>query len=146
MTDTRPEATPLFLTYNICINGSRSFNDYDFFKQEIEKLIEDPKAYILDPVLRVPKQIRLILGGAQGADTLAERWAKEVGALYQVFPANWKKYGKSAGFKRNIQMIDVSHELISFWDGESRGTKHTIDYAKSKSVPVTIVNVPRETI
>ena len=142
MTDNRPESIPLILTHNICINGSRGFNDYNFFKEVIVKLIDVNQVHF-DEELKANKTLRIIVGGAQGADTLAERWARESGLNYQVFPANWKKYGKSAGYKRNVQMIDVSDELISFWDGESKGTKHTIDYARSKLVPVTIVNVPR---
>lgn len=30
--------------------------------------------------------------------------------------------------------------LIAFWDGTSRGTKYTIDYAKQQGKPIKIVN------
>lgn len=47
-----------------------------------------------------------------------------------VMNANWEKHGKSAGYKRNQEMANVSTHLIAFWDGKSRGTKHMIDIAK----------------
>ena len=58
----------------------------------------------------------------------------------ELFPADWKKYGKSAGYVRNSEMAEVAESLIAFWDGKSRGTKNMIDIAKNKGLKVRIVN------
>lgn len=47
-------------------------------------------------------------------------------------------YYRSAGFRRNEQMWDISDGLIAFWDGRSHGTGHMIEYAKSRGLDVTV--------
>jgi hypothetical protein len=81
----------------------------------------------------------LITGGARGADTLAFNWALNNDVTVQVIPADWKNNGKKAGILRNIVMIDKCDLLLSFWDCESPGTKHAIEYAVSINKPVTVI-------
>jgi hypothetical protein len=50
----------------------------------------------------------------------------------------WKIYGKRAGLVRNKEMIDMADCLVSFWDGQSRGTLQTIQYAKQIGVPYRV--------
>lgn len=68
----------------------------------------------------------IISGGAKGADTLGEKFAKEYNKELIVFKPNWDKYGKSAGFKRNVDIINECDYCAIFWDGQSHGTKHDI--------------------
>lgn len=72
-------------------------------------------------------------GGAKGADSLAERFAKENNIETMIFPADWDKYGKNAGYIRNKDIISNSDIVIAFWDGKSKGTKISIDLAKQSS-------------
>jgi len=57
--------------------------------------------------------------------------------------ADWDKYGKSAGYKRNEEMAIYSKEdngvLIAFWDEVSKGTKHMIDLANKHGLKVFVV-------
>lgn len=85
----------------------------------------------------------VISGTASGADTLGEQWANLKGIPVERFPADWDKYGKSAGYRRNEQMADNAEALIAIWDGQSRGTKHMIDIAKRKGLKV-FISVARE--
>lgn len=41
-----------------------------------------------------------------------------------------------AAFKRNEYIVRDSDVILAFWDGESRGTKHTIRVAETQGVPV----------
>lgn len=82
--------------------------------------------------------ITIISGGARGADTLAEQFAQEYSYVTKIFPANWDKYGKAAGPIRNKQIVDHCDILVAFWDGTSRGTKHSIDIAEKQGKPVII--------
>lgn len=80
----------------------------------------------------------VISGTARGADLLGEEWARAHDVPIERFPADWNKYGKSAGYKRNEQMADAAQALIALWDGSSRGTKHMIDIAMRKGLSVCV--------
>ena len=104
----------------IAIIGSRSFNDYDFLKNKLKELT-------------ITGSDMVVSGGARGADSLAERYAKENGLKTIVHLPNWDEYGKSAGFIRNKLIIDDADIVVAFWDGKSRGTKHSIDLAEKNN-------------
>ena len=81
----------------------------------------------------------VVSGTAQGADRLGEQWASKHGIPVKQFPAQWRKHGHSAGYKRNETMADNADALIALWDGKSRGTKHMIDIARRKGLPVYVL-------
>lgn len=78
----------------------------------------------------------IISGGARGVDTLAITYAQQRKIPLTIMRANWNKYGKSAGFKRNGEMATVADALIALWDGQSRGTLHMINVAKERGLKV----------
>ena len=82
--------------------------------------------------------IKIISGMANGADSLAIRYADEHKLTKILFPANWKAYPRIAGFLRNRDMLNIATHLIAFWDGKSSGTKHMIDIAQEKGIPIWI--------
>lgn len=110
----------------VIIAGGRDFNDY----QEL--------CSFCDFMLSSMTDIEIVSGTANGADSLGEQYATERGYLIKQFPADWDKYGKSAGYKRNAQMAEYADALIAFWDKKSRGTKHMIDLAKETKLKVRI--------
>lgn len=107
---------------NIGIVGSRTFDDYGCLVYVVSR-------HISHDVPSLKDEITIISGEAIGADSLAKRFAKKHSYNYLEFPADWDKYGKSAGYRRNIDIVNNSDIVIAFWDGESKGTKHTIDLA-----------------
>ena len=88
----------------------------------------------------------VISGGAQGIDTLAIRWAKSHGLKCIVMPADWDQYGRSAGYRRNEDMVSKGYAkaLIAVWDGTSRGTKHMIEHARKCNLRVFVFRVEPE--
>lgn len=64
-----------------------------------------------------------------GTDTLGERYAQLRSFGLTRIKADWNKYGKSAGFIRNKEMLTLTDGIVCFWDGKSKGTKHMIDIA-----------------
>ena len=117
--------------FKVIIAGSRGFSNYKLLKEKCnEYLREKRKEY----------NIIIISGGARGADTLGEKYAQDEGFSLEVFPANWNKFGKSAGFIRNEQMAEIADALIAFWDGKSNGTKHMIEIMENKKLLVRVVN------
>ena len=121
------ELEKLLKMYKIAIVGSRGFVNYSLMKKT------------LDPHL--DKIGMIVSGGAKGADTLAQRYAQDNAIpLYIIYP-DWKKYGKRAGFRRNVMIANLAERMIAFWDGESRGTKHSIDKMKQLEKPVVIIDI-----
>lgn len=87
----------------------------------------------------LPTFSRVIHGDAQGADRIAAEAAARHGHLLEPHPADWKNEGKKAGILRNLRMLDQKPELvIAWWDGESRGTAHTIGEARKRGIPVEV--------
>ena len=88
----------------------------------------------------VPSNTTLIIsGGAQGIDSIAEQFANEHRISKLILLPRYNLFGKAAPLKRNETMIDFADEVLVIWDGISRGTKYTIDYARKKKKPLTIV-------
>ena len=83
----------------------------------------------------------IISGGARGVDKLGETWAKKHGIKVLKFPANWERDGKSAGYKRNLEMAKVGDILVAFWDGKSKGTQHMFEIAKHNEIFTIVFQV-----
>jgi len=111
----------------VIIAGGRYFDDYDLLKKKV------------DSILKKSTNIEIISGMATGADSLGLNYAKEKGYKTIEMPANWDKYGKSAGYRRNEDMASIADACIIFWDGESKGTKHMIDLAKQYNLQLRII-------
>ncbi|UMB52433.1 DUF2493 domain-containing protein [Lutibacter sp. A64] len=114
----------------LIIAGTRTFNDYKKLCTECDNILQDQN------------NIEIVSGAYyKGADKLGEQYAKERGYKITRFPANWKRYRRAAGPKRNEQMAEYADTLIAFWDGKSRGTKNMIELAKTRGLKVrTIYN------
>lgn len=109
------------------IAGSRNISDYSSLLQAVSEL---------DWFISV-----VISGTARGVDRLGERYAKEHNLPVEKYPADWDRYGKSAGYRRNELMAERAEALLALWDGESRGTKHMIDIAKKKGLKIYIYQI-----
>lgn len=117
--------------YRIIIAGGRDFSDYVRFKDHVDNCIKG--------VLREcaeEKNIIILSGKANGADSLGERYATERGYKVVGYPADWKKNGRAAGPIRNKQMAENADALIAFWDGCSHGTKNMIETAQRMQLHV----------
>jgi hypothetical protein len=83
----------------------------------------------------------VVCGGARGVDALGWEWAWRNCIPRKEFPALWERYGKSAGYKRNVQMAEYAEALIAITTG-SRGTQHMIDIATARGLKVFVRRVP----
>lgn len=111
----------------LAVVGTRTFHDY----LKAEAILREYDGKVSE----------IISGGAQGADRLAEIYAKEYQIPIRIFKADWKTYGKRAGPMRNKQIVEEADEVVAFWDGTSRGTLSTIEYAREKGIPIQIVRI-----
>jgi len=80
----------------------------------------------------------IIHGGAIGADELVDEFAYSIGVDREVIrPISLTN--KMDYLYRNIEIITKADRVLAFWDGISRGTKFTIDYAKARGKEVKVV-------
>jgi hypothetical protein len=81
----------------------------------------------------------VIEGGAKGADQGAAQWAEHEGVTLMKFPADWATFGRSAGPRRNAQMLSKGQPdvVIAFPGG--RGTANMVAQAKAAGVTVILV-------
>lgn len=90
----------------------------------------------------IPLGVELIIsGGANGIDRLAEKYADENKIPKLIIRPQYESYGRAAPIKRNEEMVRLCDELLVIWDGVSRGTKYTMDYAKKLGKKMRVITV-----
>lgn len=95
--------------------------------------------YLEDCLQDIPWEItEVVSGGARGADCAGEQYGIDSQIPIKVFPADWDKQGKAAGYIRNTEMADYAEALVAFWDGKSKGTKNMIETAAKKGLYVKV--------
>jgi hypothetical protein len=140
-------------TYRILVTGSRLWDDGLFVAATLGDAVpgrardvvvvhgmcdpRDPETGQMIPwaaaeKLPLKEQLRLA-----SADWLADRWAVMHGATPERHPADWKRFGKAAGFRRNAEMIPLRIDLcLAFIKDNSRGTTHCMGLAEKAGIPV----------
>ena len=105
----------------LLIAGSRSIEEFDLERY-------------------VPEGVDLIIsGGAGGVDSLAEKYADRKRISKLILRPRYELYGKAAPLKRNQIMVELADEVLIIWDGSSRGTMYTAEYAQKMDKPVTVI-------
>ncbi len=113
----------------VVVSGGREWTNEKIIGERLEKL---------------PKDTIIIQGECRGADLIARKIALSLGLDVVGFPANWVKYDKVAGPKRNIKMLNTCPDLlIAFHDdlSLSRGTKHIVNEARKRGIEVEVIGV-----
>lgn len=121
----------------VIIAGSRDMQDYEIVRRTMGTILKGKDR----------KKVLIISGGCpNGADALGELFAKRNGFTLKRFPAEWARYGKSAGPRRNAEMAAYAAEesedalLVAFWDGKSPGTRNMIGEAQKAGLWIRAFN------
>ena len=117
----------------MAIVGSRNTGTVDF-----SLVMDELRQRVKNPITEI------ISGGAKGYDTMAAAWAILRGISVTELRPDYQKYGRAATFIRNRAIVDSADIVVAFWDGKSRGTKYTIDYAEKKNKEIIIVNTEKD--
>lgn len=113
----------------ILICGGRDFADYHLLQQTINKIRFGERGD-----RRI--DIRIIHGGAKGADAFAAAYATATKTDCRSFPADWDQYGKGAGPIRNHLMLwEGNPDLVVAFPG-GRGTANMVMQARHVGVEV----------
>jgi hypothetical protein len=93
--------------------GSRTWSNRQIIANDLRRVINAQN--------KVEGTVKVIHGGARGADTMFGDQAHLYGLEVKVFPADWDTHGLSAGPKRNQQMLQFlldkateGHRIFAF--------------------------------
>jgi hypothetical protein len=121
----------------ILVCGGRDYNNYSKVNEILSLICEENNLktepdsfgnYLYTPTI--------IHGAAKGADSLADQWAVANWTKLEVYPAKWSKWGKSAGYTRNKQMLEEGKpDLVVAFPG-GKGTAMMVKLAKEAGVKV----------
>ena len=111
----------------LIVAGSRTFQDYAL----LASVLGQHRHHITE----------LLHGGARGADRLAFRWAVRHHVHSHCFAADWERFGKAAGVRRNHQMARAGDVLVAFHVHNSPGTAHMIACMRALGKPVVVIRV-----
>lgn len=125
------------ITYGII--GLRHDEGLEFNNYEYLKLILN---------LHRPNMAEMVSGGARGAETLAERWARstdvpfrkvipQVKMFQEHLPSNAKTI-EAAFITRNMEIISLSDALVIFWNGVEHMNMAVIVASAKLSKPIHV--------
>lgn len=52
-------------------------------------------------------------------------------------------YGKGAPLKRNEILVEMADKILVIWDGKSKGTNYTINYAKKLNKDIYVIIIQK---
>ena len=122
----------------LLVCGSREWADRDLLAVTVEQAVTEHG--------RGRPGVVLIHGGARGADRMAGQLARARGWQLEVYLAEWDRYGRSAGVRRNHRMLQAGRpeRVLAFTDdlSSSRGTADMVRRARAARLPVQVVGHP----
>src|SRR5215472_6858890 len=110
----------------VLVCGGRDFDDRAALETALDRLHAQRRFTLL------------IAGGARGADTMAEQWARDRGIRTRIYMARWNIYGRAAGPIRNARMLRKGRpDLVVAFPG-GKGTAGMVALARDAGVEVVV--------
>jgi len=121
----------------IIICGGRHFKDYERLESTMNE--------VMNKIAPWRDVVEIVSGHCEGADQLGELYAKNHGLPCKVIPAQWEKFGKSAGPIRNSEMVKYAAEaempvVVAFRSPRTKGTNDTVKKATKQGIKVFVVD------
>jgi hypothetical protein len=94
-------------------------------------------------VARYGQDIAIVHGAATGVDESFEMACRGLGVKTEPHPADWERFGKRAGPRRNQDMIDAGAALCLGFHRSllaSKGTKDCLRQALEAGIPTYLVD------
>ena len=112
------------MTYRVLVTGSRAWRGHAIIHNALDQIHAEHPDMVL-------------VHGAcpQGADAIADRWGILRGVEIERHPAEWRRYGRGAGFRRNSEMVEAGAAVcVAFIRAGSSGATHTADLAEAAGI------------
>lgn len=102
--------------------------------------IHEHKKIFMELDKEVSPDDTIIHGGAIGVDSIAGMYCYEKKIteiiIKPIYPSKKDYY-----LHRNAEMVGMADKVIAFWDGCSRGTWFTFNYAKKRGKDVKVIQI-----
>jgi hypothetical protein len=124
----------------LIIAGSRYMEDYDVVRRAVYSFAKT--LYSTGIPLPLNTWIsEIISGGAKGVDTLGEKFARENKIDLTIMEANWDRYGRAAGPRRNFRMAQYGTHLLAIPQSTTGGTQNMMDTMLTEKKPVFVYDM-----
>lgn len=121
------------MSARLLVTGSREFTD--------RVLVTNALAWAWHELGSDPACV-LVHGDARGLDSLAAGVWGAHGLIREAHPADWERFGRSAGHRRNAEMVALGADLcLAFPLGVSRGTRGCMALAERAGIRVVTVTL-----
>lgn len=128
------EAKPTSRGFALCIAGSRG----------LDPTVDEIDAALAECDLTWRNVAVVVSGGADGVDQAGERWAGHYALRVEVYPPDWKKFGKAGALFRNREMAEMCDAGLVFWDGKSSGSANLIANLVALKKPLWVVEMRKQ--
>ena len=114
--------------YRILVTGSRAWDDKEAILVHLGMTIVHGK--------RLGRHVVIVHGAcSSGADKIADEIARKRGIDVEPHPADWGRFGKSAGPRRNAEMVTLGADLcLAFIRDGSKGASNCADLAERAGI------------
>ncbi len=119
-----------YYMYKLIVAGARTVNEYSGVTSAVDVVVSQ--------LVAEGYEVEIVSGHALGVDQYGEKYAQDNDLDLVIMPANWKRYGKSAGYKRNKKMAEYADGLVAIKHNNSKGTQHMIDLATGVNLKVWV--------
>lgn len=123
------------MVFKLAVVGSRSIDDAIV----IESVIGRAPWISNSSITPMDMDLQLISGGAEGVDTVAQGWAESQGFETEVIEPDWDDWSNGhPALVRNTEIVEQADAVIAVWDGNSSGTKDSIEKAVDRGKPLYV--------
>jgi ABC-type sugar transport system substrate-binding protein len=119
------------MAVRVLVTGSRSWRCAGLARRVVARLVARHVA------------VALVVGDADGVDRAFAEAARAAGCEVCVFGADWEKYSKGAGPRRNQEMVAAGADFaiaVHKSLARSRGTKDCVRRAMAAGIPVWLID------
>lgn len=121
----------------ILCTGSRDWRDWEAIRRRFAYWVHADTTVIHGAQVSEDKKT----GEKWGADWIVDQLARQLGAIVDPHPADWKRFGKRAGGIRNQEMVDLHQirpiDVCLAWPlGKSPGTRDCMRRAARAGIQV----------
>jgi YspA, cpYpsA-related SLOG family len=120
--------------FRLLVTGSRTWTDITAIEQALAVILA-----------RHPEGVLLVHGACpHGTDAIAAAYAARTpGYQIEAHPADWRRYGRAAGYRRNAEMIALGADgCAAFIRGGSPGSTSAVRLARAAGIPVWLRKRP----
>lgn len=111
----------------VLVTGSRDWSDALGINAVLEEI----------DIAYPTERVTLVSGACPtGADAMCETIARAFGWDVERHPADWRTFGKRAGYLRNQEMVDLGADVcLAFIRNKSKGATMTAMLAEGAGIP-----------